>query len=71
MGKPTKEELKKDFDATDVDGSGFLTVDDLKKIAAKYEVEVSEEELAANLAKIDSSGDGKISFDEFCKATCG
>jgi len=62
--------LRKLFQAMDVDGSGYLTKDDLKKLLkdAGYANEISDAELGKLIAKVDTSGDGKVSFEEFVAA---
>ena len=59
--------LKKLFDAFDTDGSGFITKEDLRKLIneAGFGEEVSDAELTELISKVDESGDGKVSFEEF------
>ena len=61
-------EMKKFFDEVDTDGSGQVDASELKNIMAAMGVTLTDEECNAKLARIDKSGDGKISFEEF-KAT--
>lgn len=42
---PTKEQVKEFFDKLDVDKSGSLTADDLKKLGAEFGQEPSEDEV--------------------------
>ena len=62
-----KAQLKELFDATDTDGSGSHDSTELKALAAKMGIEVSDEDVAKELATFDVNKDGKITFDEMCK----
>lgn len=50
------------FDKLDHDQTGVLSVDNLKMVAG---VDMTEEQLRATIAEIDSDGDGQIDFEEF------
>lgn len=63
--KPTQEELRAAFRQFDQDGSGYIQVQELSNIMNKMGRHVSKAELEAMINSIDSSGDGKISFEEF------
>ena len=62
-----KKQLKELFDATDTDGSGSVDSKELKALAAKMGIEVSDEDVAKELATFDVNKDGKITFDEMCQ----
>jgi Ca2+-binding EF-hand superfamily protein len=62
-----KQQLKEYFDAIDTDGSGSHDSTELKALAAKMGIEVSDEDVAKELATFDVNKDGKITFDELCK----
>lgn len=59
--------LRRLFDAFDTDNSGFITLDNLKNLVkdAGFENDITEDELKEMVAKVDTTGDGKVSFDEF------
>eukprot|EP00923_Selenidium_pygospionis_P001745 GHVN01002540.1.p2 GENE.GHVN01002540.1~~GHVN01002540.1.p2 ORF type:complete len:153 (+),score=22.74 GHVN01002540.1:116-574(+) len=59
--------LKKLFETFDTDNSGFITPDDLKKLIAEagFSDQVTDEEINELVARVDTTGDGKISFEEF------
>lgn len=53
------------FEGYDLDGDGFLTVDDFKRITAQQGGELSTEQAEAMIQQADTNGDGRVSFDEF------
>jgi len=55
----TRAELA--FHALDKDGSGYVTEKELKKLSKK----LSTNELKSLMTKLDSDGDGRLSFEEF------
>ena len=74
----TKDELathaKELFDALDADKSGFLEKAELRTLAGQLHAKMSEgnpdakpfneEKFEEGFAKVDKSGDGKLSFEE-------
>merc|ERR1711879_21818 len=68
--KRTKENdkmLKKKFEEYDTDGSGQIDKDELKVLLTKVVGEApSDEEVDKMMKSVDSSGDGKVDFKEFC-----
>lgn len=59
------QKLRADFDAIDVDGSGFITKEDLVEMARQSNYVLSKEELDKTIEGMDDDGDGKISVEEF------
>ena len=57
--------MKKFFDEFDKDGSGEINCSELKALCEACGMSLSEEEVNAKLERMDKSGDGKISFEEF------
>ncbi len=55
------------FDEVDSDGSGFITVNEVKDLIRKsgHGGDVSDSEIEALVKACDDNGDGKISFEEF------
>ena len=60
--------LRKVFEALDTDGSGFIEASDIKNLTSSAGFEVGDDELEQLVANCDTSGDGKISFEEFVVA---
>eukprot|EP00756_Hemistasia_phaeocysticola_P013666 Hpha_TRINITY_DN15293_c1_g6::TRINITY_DN15293_c1_g6_i1::g.67541::m.67541 len=65
----TEQRLQELFDQYDVDGSGYLERDEVKRLYLDQEnfgVEYTDAEIDAIIAKHEKGrADGKISFDEF------
>ena len=59
--------LRKLFEAMDTDGSGYVTASDLRNLLdeAGFSDEVSDDQLAELISKVDTAGDGRVSFEEF------
>ncbi|WP_395241646.1 EF-hand domain-containing protein, partial [Salmonella sp. s51933] len=62
-----EKELREAFNTFDKDGSNFVTKDELSKVMKACGEKVSDEDLTKMIKAADTSGDGKISFDEFKK----
>lgn len=60
--------LRQVFDALDADGSGYIEASDIKSLMTDAGFEIDEAELDTLVANCDTSGDGKISFEEFVVA---
>jgi Ca2+-binding EF-hand superfamily protein len=71
MSAPSRDEIKEVFDTFDADGSGYIDSAEIKSVCEQLGVEPSQEEIDAIIAEADANGDGKVSFDEFCKAITG
>merc|ERR1712141_960593 len=68
--KLTVARLRKAFNAIDTDGSGELSLDELKQLIKNVglEKEVTDADVEEGFKALDTSGDGKISFEEFLSA---
>ena len=53
------------FRQYDLDGNGSITLDEYKQISARAGWNKTEEELKTMMSKLDTDGDGEISFNEF------
>ena len=62
------EELKKAFEVMDANKDGVVTKDELKSLLKGLGEEVTDEVIDEMIKIADENGDGKIQFDEFCKA---
>ena len=58
-------ELKLAFHTIDVDGSGTISVKELKNLMEKTNQQVSDADFDALMSSIDKNGDGVIDFEEF------
>lgn len=65
--KHSKQELHAAFKRFDTDGNGYITGNELSYILTRMGRHLSRHEIDGIVKSIDTSGDGKISFDEFCK----
>jgi hypothetical protein len=60
--------LKAAFKGADADGSGFLSLEEMKNAVTMAGVTLEQEELSMLMTMYDESNDGKVSFEEFGKA---
>ncbi|CAF1538991.1 unnamed protein product [Adineta ricciae] len=65
--KYSKQELQAAFKKFDTDNSGYITAHELSHILSRMGRHISQNEVEAMVKSLDASGDGKISFEEFCK----
>ena len=65
--KYSQDELRKAFRQFDQDGSGYIQADELENIMQKMGRRVKKSEIDELVRSLDTSGDGKISFEEFTK----
>lgn len=63
------EELKNAFVAMDRKGTGFITVDELKRALAESGLKLAAEEIGKVISSFDYSADGRINYSEFLLAT--
>jgi calmodulin len=61
-------ELREAFRCIDLDGSGYISKEELKDMVQKIiGAEISEKEIDEMMDEADIDGDNLISFDEFVK----
>ena len=70
MGKFTLSEdevavVKEAFKEVDVDGSGTITPEELKKVMKEQGEKIPEGVINVMVAMADTDGDGKMNFEEF------
>lgn len=58
-------ELRETFDAVDVDGDGWIEVQEFRRLLKVLDSDLSEEECLLAFDATDEDGDGSISFEEF------
>ncbi len=61
-------ELRKAFDVMDENKDGQVTKDELKKLLQGLGEDVTDEIVNEMISIADDNGDGKVNFEEFCKA---
>lgn len=66
-------EYVREFKRCDADGSGRVSVAEVRGAAASLGHDVSDEEAKELVSAVDVDADGSISFEEFCKVrhACG
>ena len=63
--------LKKEFNAIDADGNGFLDHAEFTAYLKKSNPAITDAEVSQKIAEIDANGDNKIQFDEFLRFALG
>jgi centrin-1 len=61
----TPEDVKKVFDLFDDDKTGFITIQNLKRVSKDLGESMSDAELLEMIERADSDRDGQINFDDF------
>merc|ERR1711976_76807 len=63
------EELKKAFAAIDANGDGVISKDELSTLLKGLGEDVGDDVVTEMMNLADTDGDGKVNFEEFCKAS--
>ena len=63
--KDTREDINKVFRLFDDDGTGCVTLKNLRRVARELGETMTDEELQEMVDRADSNGDGAVSFDDF------
>merc|ERR1719378_457262 len=61
------EDLKASFDMFDINGDSFITEDELWDVMVKCGEKLTREVIRLMINDVDTTGDGKITFQEFRK----
>lgn len=64
-GSDTKEDIQKIFDLFDDDHTGYISLQNLKRVAAELGENMDDAELLEMIERADFDRDGQISPDEF------
>ena len=59
------EEMQEAFKTFDINGQGFITMKDLKRVLNEYNEHLSESEFKILFKETDNDNDGKINFRDF------
>jgi hypothetical protein len=62
-----QEYVRKLFSELDTDGSGYLEKAEIETMLVKMGFKLKEDDLLSLLMAFDSTGDGKINYEEFCQ----
>ena len=65
--KYSRQELQAAFKKFDADNNGYITTKELRDILSRLGRQVTHKDAESMIRQLDTSGDGKLSFDEFCK----
>ena len=65
LNDDTRENIDKIFALYDSDKTGYITVQDLRRVANDMGQEVSEDDLEFMIKRADEDKDGRVSKDEF------
>lgn len=61
--------LRKEFERIDTDNSGLIDVGELKKAVARIRADISAEEVASIISRVDYDLNTQINYSEFIAAT--
>ena len=61
----SNEDLTKAFEDADIDGSGDLSFDEVRKLMHAMDPTIAEKDIASFLKFIDVDEDGKLNFNDF------
>jgi len=70
MTTPTKDvdfeaEMKSAFRVFDLDGSGTISLEELRRVMKSFGEILTEDELDSMIKEVDKNGDGSIDYEEF------
>lgn len=65
--KISKDEAMKGFRLFDYDGTGLITLDNLRTIANELDIEVTEEKLRDMIELADNNENGGVTAEDFLK----
>jgi len=66
-GSDGLDELRAAFNMFDKDGSGQISIQELKQVMHSLGERLTDRELEEMIHEADNNGDGEINFEEFCK----
>ncbi len=61
----SKEDIRKVFKLFDEEGNGYIDLKDLKRVCRELGEDMEETEMLEMIERADSTGDGKVSFEDF------
>ncbi|MGK5556303.1 EF-hand domain-containing protein [Actinomadura kijaniata] len=64
----TEARLREEFEECDLNRDGYISRDELRRHLLTQGKELSLAELDARIARVDTDGDGRISFEDFARA---
>jgi Ca2+-binding EF-hand superfamily protein len=63
----TLEDLTRAFRKIDINGDGYITHSELKRVLTKYGEKMSDDEVKLLIEEADVNHDGKLDYQEFCQ----
>ncbi len=63
------EQLGQLFEKIDLDLTGMISVDELRKAIKNYDLSITDQQVESIIKEIDYFGNGKINYTEFMTAT--
>ncbi len=61
----SKEDIKKVFKLFDEEGNGYVTIEDLKRVAKELSENMETIEMQEMITRADSDADGRVTFEDF------
>ena len=65
--RDSREEATKAFRLFDDDETGYISFNNLKRVAHELGEEITDVELQEMIDEADRGGDGKVSLEDFCR----
>ena len=61
----SKEDIKKVFKLFDEEGNGYITIEDLKRVAKELSENMESIEMQEMIERADGDADGRVTFEDF------
>jgi centrin-1 len=63
--KNTRDDIERVFKLFDSNRNGYISLDDMKRVAKELGEDISEKELGEIIARADLDGDSKLTIEDF------
>lgn len=63
--KNTRDDIERVFKLFDSNRNGYISLDDMKRVAKELGEDISEKELSEIISRADLDGDSKLTMEDF------